>query len=281
MKKNKKAPVSAATDTGSEANTPTKTPSVYHENQKAQEGILNRPAYYAIIPAKVRYDPELRPNAKLLYAEITALANERGYCFATNGYLADLFGITDRTARDLIAQLCERGYISVDVVRDESKAVTERRLYVDTPRVAEAPPEKNFHPSGKKSPDPPEKNFRVYKNNNTRENIPPIVPQGGRCRREIKKTADWKPERFEGFWKFYPRGENKQGAIRAWDRLQPSDELIAQMAIALKRQTQTESWRQGIGIPYASTWLNNARWEDDVREAVPEQGGWADDPEVI
>lgn len=52
-----------------------------------------RPGYWAVLPAKVRYDKTLRPNAKLLYAEITALADARGYCWATNGYLAELFEI--------------------------------------------------------------------------------------------------------------------------------------------------------------------------------------------
>lgn len=37
-----------------------------------------RPGYWAVLPAKVRYDKTLRPNAKLLYAEITALADARG-----------------------------------------------------------------------------------------------------------------------------------------------------------------------------------------------------------
>lgn len=237
------------------------------------------PAYYAVLPAKVRYDAELRPNAKLLYAEITALANDKGYCFASNAHLAELFGISLRTAQQLIAQLEERHYVSTAVLRDESQKVLERRIYVDAPKIDATHHEKNFVTPRKKFRDPHEKNCMC--NITSNNNIPPIVPQGGRRRREVKKTADWKPERFEGFWKYYPRGENKQGAIRAWDRLQPSDELIAQMAVALRRQTQTESWRQGIGIPYASTWLNNARWEDEVPEPPKETGGWADDPEVI
>lgn len=239
------------------------------------------PAYYAVLPAKVRYDADLRPNAKLLFAEITALANDRGYCFASNSFLAQLFGISDRTARELIAQLCEKQYITAQVIRDENNAVIERRLYVDAPKV-EDPPANNFHPSGEKSPHPPAKNRHINKINITRDNIPPKVPQGGRKRREVKQAPDWKPERFDGFWKFYPRGENKQGAIRAWDRLQPSDELIAEMAIALKRQMKSESWRQGIGIPYASTWLNNARWMDEVQTAQSSGGAeWAEDPEVL
>ncbi|HBI1964003.1 TPA: helix-turn-helix domain-containing protein, partial [Enterococcus faecalis] len=49
--------------------------------------------YYAIIPAIVRYDNHLNGNAKLLYGELTALANEKGYCWATNQYFANLYNV--------------------------------------------------------------------------------------------------------------------------------------------------------------------------------------------
>ena len=78
----------------------------------------------------------------------------------------------------------------------------------------------------------------------------------------------WKPERFAAFWQFYRthfRGESKQAAARAWDKLKPDSELIAVMGRALQRQLKTEEHRRGIGIPYAATWLNQRRWEDDIR----------------
>lgn len=239
-----------------------------------------KPAYYAVLPAKVRYDFELSPNSKLLFAEITALANANGYCFATNGFLANLFGVSARTIRNLIAQLEDRGYIKIDVIRDANAAVIERRIYVDTPKIQDTPMEKNFHTPGKNLPEGEEKIFHY---NITSNNIPPKAPQKGAKRKVAKKTAEWKPDRFDGFWKFYPRGENKQGAIRAWDRLQPSDELIAEMGCALKKQMATDEWKRGIGVPYASTWLNNERWKDAIQFPAQQEParGWADDPEVI
>ena len=54
-------------------------------------------SYYAIIPANVRYDQRLKPNTKLLYGEITALCNERGFCWAGNEYFADLYGVNKET----------------------------------------------------------------------------------------------------------------------------------------------------------------------------------------
>ena len=103
-------------------------------------------------------------------------------------------------------------------------------------------------------------------------------------RRSAPKDApDWKPERFAGFWEYYPRGESKQAAIRAWDKLQPSDDLIDEMAKALRRQMESDSWQAGVGIPYASTWLNNRRWEDEIKTGHPDPPGpaWAPDPEVM
>ena len=49
-----------------------------------------QPNYYAIIPATVRYDTNLKYAEKLLYGEITALANKNGYCYTQNKYLADV-----------------------------------------------------------------------------------------------------------------------------------------------------------------------------------------------
>ena len=57
---------------------------------------MEQPSYYAIIPAKIRYDSRLTASEKLLYGEITAMCNQEGYCWATNEYFAELYGGTAR-----------------------------------------------------------------------------------------------------------------------------------------------------------------------------------------
>lgn len=88
-------------------------------------------SYYAIIPAEVRYDEELPPNAKLLYGEITSLCNEKGYCWATNQYFADLYKVSKITVSRWISTLYKKGYIAVETLYKEgTKEIIGRHLYI-------------------------------------------------------------------------------------------------------------------------------------------------------
>lgn len=51
----------------------------------------NRPGYYAVIPADVRYDDQIPANAKLLYGEISALIGADGFCYASNSYFMKIY----------------------------------------------------------------------------------------------------------------------------------------------------------------------------------------------
>ena len=85
----------------------------------------------AIIPANVRYDKDLPANAKLLYGEITALCNEKGRCMASNGYLADLYGVSKVTVSRWIKALADKGYISTEIeLKENSKEVLHRYIFL-------------------------------------------------------------------------------------------------------------------------------------------------------
>lgn len=88
-------------------------------------------AYYAIIPANVRYDKTLAPNAKLLYGEITALCNREGFCWAENAYFANLYEVNDRTIRRWINSLVDNGYILRNIqYENDGKTVLRRCLSI-------------------------------------------------------------------------------------------------------------------------------------------------------
>lgn len=77
---------------------------------------------------------------------------------------------------------------------------------------------------------------------------------------------------FEAFWSAYPRKQAKKDAAKAWEKLNPADELQAKLLAAVALQSQSESWRAmgGKFIPLAATWLNGERWEDGATEAMAE-----------
>jgi hypothetical protein len=89
------------------------------------------PNYYAIIPAHVRYDKELTPNAKLLYGEITALCNSKGYCWANNEYFANLYDVSKTSISKWISSLIEQKHIASQLIYKEgTKEILNRYLTI-------------------------------------------------------------------------------------------------------------------------------------------------------
>ena len=83
------------------------------------------PSYYAIIPANVRYS-DLKPNAKLLYGEITALSNKFGFCFASNKYFSELYNVNKNTVSSWLSDLKNYGFIVIKIERDSNKQIIKR-----------------------------------------------------------------------------------------------------------------------------------------------------------
>jgi len=87
--------------------------------------------YYAVIPATVRYDQRLTNGAKLMYGEITALASQKGYCYASNRYFAEIYGVTAETISRMVSKLEELGYVEVEVEASHgAKGGRDRKIYL-------------------------------------------------------------------------------------------------------------------------------------------------------
>lgn len=89
-----------------------------------------RPGYYAIIPADVRYDDRIPANAKLLYGEVSALIGAGGFCYASNQYFARIYGMSVDSISRLFKKLEENGYIKREIEKDHSGQVVRRKIYL-------------------------------------------------------------------------------------------------------------------------------------------------------
>ena len=88
-----------------------------------------KPNYYAIIPAEVRYSKALTPNAKLLYAEITALCNMNGKCTASTQYFCRLYEVSRGAVQNWLKMLDDNGYIDRTVIyKQGSREIMHRYI---------------------------------------------------------------------------------------------------------------------------------------------------------
>ncbi|MGK4135840.1 helix-turn-helix domain-containing protein [Enterococcus hirae] len=120
-------------------------------------------SYFAVIPANVRYDRNLTANAKLLYGEITALSNEKGYCWASDKYFADLYQVTKTTIQNWLKSLLDHGYISKEIIyREGTKEILYRYI-----KIIPYPTQENLRSYPKDFEKPTQKKLR---DNNTFNN---------------------------------------------------------------------------------------------------------------
>ena len=78
-------------------------------------------------------------------------------------------------------------------------------------------------------------------------------------------------ERFEDFWKVYPRSDSKFNAFKAWLKNAIEDDafLPTQIIQDVEKRTRLKYWpHDKTKVPHGATWLNARRWEDT---------GWEDE----
>ncbi len=118
------------------------------------------------------------------------------------------------------------------------------------------------------------RNWLKYQGDNSAERVRAfrdrVTPKKRReeIRREIPPLP---PKGFEAFWHVYPKKRSKGQAVRAWNKLAPTEQLQATLLAALKRAVTSADWLkdQGRYIPYPATWLAAAGWEDEYQDAPP------------
>ncbi len=102
-----------------------------------------KPSYYSILTAEVRYHPNLSPFDKLLYSDITSLTNKKGYCNATNKYFSKVFNKSISTISRAIATLSDNGFVHTKLIKDDNNEIVERKIFLK--ETTPIPMGKNAH----------------------------------------------------------------------------------------------------------------------------------------
>lgn len=91
-------------------------------------------------------------------------------------------------------------------------------------------------------------------------------------REDKKRTTPHTPEgdeRFQLFWRAYPKKKSIATAYRAWTKINPSEQLTAEIVAAVQRAKTSIDWTKERGrfIPHPATWLNAQGWKDVLEQA--------------
>jgi len=85
-------------------------------------------------------------------------------------------------------------------------------------------------------------------------------------RKGTKGIGEVYEKSFEDFWKAYPEKKGKGKAYESWKKISSKDKELCLLAI--KNQVENFHFRNRSGvdfIPHPTTWLNQRRWEDEVK----------------
>mgnify|MGYP000325906377 FL=1 len=83
--------------------------------------------YYITIPAQVLHDNRLTPLSRLIYGELSALANIHGYAWINNNGLANRYDVSKYTISRSVSEIEKLGYIKSELIYKEGKKEVEKR----------------------------------------------------------------------------------------------------------------------------------------------------------
>lgn len=95
-------------------------------------------------------------------------------------------------------------------------------------------------------------------------NTPPILII--KKKESVHHAPDALNAQFLTFWDAYPKKKAKKDALKAWSKISPDAELFDKIILAIEANKKHESWKEYKFIPFPASWLNAARWEDELGE---------------
>lgn len=199
------------------------------------------------IPKEIWLSADLTWMEKLFIVEIDSLDNGKSGCFASNKHFSEFFNLSTSRCSQIIKSLADKEYIKIKIKR-KGKEIIRRSIFINRGVFRILKGGIKYSKGGYLENC---KGNNTSYNNTSIEKLSPIL------------------DKFEKWYKHYPKKVSKQTAKQAWIKLftkeskknQPSFETLL---LAVKQQSKSEQWQNKKYIPHPSTWLNQRRWDDEI-----------------
>ena len=113
-------------------------------------------SFDAVIPSALLLNAQIEPSAIKLYAFVRGLTKARGYCYATNAYLAALMDCDQRNISRLLQSLSNEKFLKVET--DKEGVNWNRRIFLSDGFKENFTKGQKCHPPLTKMSTPPDKN---------------------------------------------------------------------------------------------------------------------------
>lgn len=240
-----------------------------------------RGGYYAVIPAHICGDNKLNADCKMLYAEISRLANAQGYCYAGNAHFARSANCSEPTIKRRLKALADAGYIVIERERARGGEYTGRRIYLSEAYKNRAQTAGNDHSSkmscgeniasddsskmsyGPQLKNEPQNNINIQGVIDVKDspNIQTTVVGVNPCARAEEAREQMFQAQFDERYGFIPRG--KAGAKGYREVRRVLLELAARGAIDLSNLTSDDVF-SFVGSLYKDKFLRQRRHISDL-----------------
>lgn len=213
------------------------------------------------IPAELWLDRDLSITEKVMMVEIESLEDDVRGCYASNAHFAAFFGLSNSRVSEIISGLSEKGFVSVELIR-EGKRVVERRIRLCNPfDKPNTPSENTANPFGKHV-EPPSENAQGSNTNilsNTKSN---------KTLSEAHLLS--LVEAFDLFWKASTKNGSKKKAselFAAYCKRTKTEPMA--LALILVNDTAARKKAQQFGFDklHITTYLSQERWNGQVPAA--------------
>jgi hypothetical protein len=195
----------------------------------------------AVIPARYVIAKDISSTQKLLLGLISSLSNLKGYCFASNDYLAELLDVSKVRVSQAISDLEKKGYIGRIIYRNDKKEIEQRILTLILDKNLDIPIIKNEDTLLSKTIIPISKNFKENnKNNNNINNKINSV-----CKPTISDVEDY----------FLEKGSTIEAAKKAYEYYEVANWHDS-------KGKPVKNWKQKM----LAVWINNSNFNNNFKQ---------------